>query len=121
VGGYNTKHSVGIYGKEPPFIPWGERDDEEIQQSICEQALSEPIEEASGDLIIEAFTLVYNRSRQPHQGIAFGKLENGRRTIALIVGTQEKIIELEDKELVGKAFPVHFDPITEHNVITCPK
>lgn len=121
VGGYNTKHSIGIYGKEPPFIPWGERDDEELQQSIYKQALSEPIEEANGKITIEAFTLVYNRSRLPYQGIVFGKLENGRRTLALIVGAPENIIELEDKELVGKTFPVHFDQNTKYNVIAYPK
>ncbi|GAG54065.1 unnamed protein product, partial [marine sediment metagenome] len=46
-GGYNTKQSFGIYGTEPPVIPWDERDDSEIQQSIFSKSLPDPIEDAN--------------------------------------------------------------------------
>jgi len=120
VGGYNTKHSIGIYGKEPPLKPWNEREDEKIQQSIYDQALSEPIEEAEGNLTIEAFTVIINRDGTPKQGIVFGKLESGDRTLALIIADTEKLLSLEKEELVGKAFPVHYDININFNVISFP-
>ena len=108
-GGYNTKQSFGIYGTQPPVIPWDERNDAEIQQSIFSKSLPDPIEEADNQITIEAYTIYYDRKGLPKRVIVCGHLENGRRTLALIEGKTELLEKLEKQELVGKVFPVHHD------------
>ena len=117
-GGYNTKQSFGIYGTEPPFIKWGEKSHVEINQSILANKLPKPIEQANGDLTIEGYTISYDRTGVPKQGIVIGFLESNRRTIAFINAEPDILIELEKQELVGKKFPVHFDINLDRNFIS---
>ena len=117
-GGYNTKQSFGIYGTEPPIKFWDERDDTKIQQSILAQILPEPVEEASGQLTIEAYTFAYDREGNPRRGIVIGHLKNGRRTLANIEAKTEVLLNLEQQELVGQTFLVHFDSNISCNVIS---
>lgn len=117
-GGYNSKQSFGIYGTDPPFISWKERDDYEIQQSILAKSLQEPIEKSNGQLTIEAYTIQYKRDGQPNQLIALGHLENGRRTLAIIKAKPKLLQKFEQQELVGKIFPVHFDSTSGFNIIS---
>ena len=117
-GGYNTRQSFGIYGTDPPGKLWGERDDAKVQQSILAQILPEPVEEANGQLTIEAYTFVYDRKGNPRRGIVIGHLENGRRTLANLEAETEVLLNLEQQELVGQTFPVHFDSNLSCNVIS---
>ena len=116
-GGYNTKQSFGIYGTEPPFIQWGEENQVEIQQSILARQLQKPIEQANGNLTIDGYTITYDRTGIPKQGIVIGTLENNRRTIAFINAVPDILIKLEKQELVGQRFPVYYDINLDRNVI----
>jgi acetyl-CoA C-acetyltransferase len=116
-GGYNTKQSFGIYGTEPPVLLWGEQNNAEIQQSILAKQLPEPIEQANGKLTIEGYTITYDRTGMPKQGIVIGTLENNRRTIAFINAVPDILIKLEKQELVGQRFPVHYDINLDRNII----
>jgi acetyl-CoA C-acetyltransferase len=117
-GGYNTKQSFGIYGNKPPAIPWEERDDSEIQKEILRVALSDPVKEANGQLTIEAYTIYYERDGRPKRGIVIGYLEDGRRTFARIEDESERLEELENQDLIGKIFQVHFDRESGVNLIS---
>jgi acetyl-CoA C-acetyltransferase len=116
-GGYNTKQSFGIYGTELPKIPWNKRDDSEIQESILKKILPEAIEQANGQLTIEAYTIPYNRDGMPKKGIFIGHLSNGRRTFAIISAQSELLLKLERKECVGLTFPVQYDVKNGFNFI----
>lgn len=116
-GGYNTKQSFGIYGTEPPVKSWLERDDTKIQESILGKSLPEPVEEANGQLTIEAYTIHYDRIGNPKRGIVIGRLKNGRRTLANINVSSELLRKLEQQELVGLTFPVHFDSSIDRNLL----
>jgi acetyl-CoA C-acetyltransferase len=116
-GGYNTKQSFGIYGTEPPVLFWGEQNNTEIQQSILVKQLQKPLEQANGNLTIEGYTIAYDRTGMPKQGIVIGTLENNRRTIAFINVVPDILIKLEKQELVGQKFPVYYDINLDRNVI----
>jgi acetyl-CoA C-acetyltransferase len=115
-GGFNTKQSIGIYSSKPPKIPWGARDDSKIQNSILEKELPEPVEKASGKLIVEGYSIIYERSGQPKRGVVIGTLENGRRSIA-IVTEPELLLALETQEIVGKTSTVQYDSNIDRNTI----
>ena len=108
-GGYNTKYSIGIYNKNGSSNSWVDNDAAVIQRSILEGALPAPIEEANGRLTIEAYTLIYDRTDKPIQGIILGHLDDGRRTLAQIDAKPEEFLKMAQKELVGQICNVHFD------------
>ncbi len=117
-GGYNTKQSIGIYGTDRPVIPWSERNDTAVQESILAKALPEPIEQANGQLTIEAYTIYYDRSGQPMRGIVVGRLENGRRTIAIIIAKPDTLKKMEQNELIGQTLTVNHDLSKRRNLIS---
>jgi acetyl-CoA C-acetyltransferase len=116
-GGYNTKQSVGIYGKSPPKFSWSMEDNNEIQSNILNNRLKNPIEKAEGILEIEAYTITYDRTGNPKEGIIIGTLENGHRTVALLKDNPEILNKLEDEKIVGRKLEVKYDKKIDRNVI----
>ena len=82
-----------------------------------EEELAPPLEEANGNLRIEAYTIMYHRNGNPERGVVLGTLENGRRTLANIIATPEIFQKLVKQELVGKVFEVQFDSKLDCNLI----
>jgi acetyl-CoA C-acetyltransferase len=116
-GGYNSKQSIGIYGKEPPEIPWSGRDDTEIQEKILKDILEKPIEKANGMIRVDAFTMTYERNGDPKEGIIVGSFENGHRTLALLKGNPKILKNFERVELVGKKLVVNYNSDIDRNVV----
>lgn len=116
-GGYNSGESVGIYGSQPPYIPWSVRDDTIIQQSIIEKKLPLSIEKANGSLTVDAYTIMYDRLGKPKRVIVIGTLENGLRTIAITKNYIPKLLTLEKQDLVGRIFVVQYDSTVERNIL----
>jgi acetyl-CoA C-acetyltransferase len=117
-GGYNTKQSIGIYGSKPPKIPWGARDDSKIQESILEKELPEPIEKASGQLRVEGYSIIYNRSGEPKRGIIIGTLKNKGRALAIVQEGSEILSYLETQEGIGKIVTIQYDSTVDRNIVT---
>ncbi len=115
-GGFNTKQSVGIYGTTPSAVQWGVRDDSKIQNSIFQKELPEPVDQANGKVIIDGYSIFYERSGEPKRGTAIGTLENKRRCVAFITNP-ELLKTAESQELVGKTCIVQYDPVMKRNVI----
>ncbi|MFX0080730.1 MAG: hypothetical protein ACFE94_03160 [Candidatus Hodarchaeota archaeon] len=115
-GGYNTKQSIGIYGKTPPMIQWGVRDDSEIQESILKKILPEPVEKANGKIIIDGYSIIYKRTGEFYRGVVIGTLDNGRRSIAFVI-KPELLKTFETQEIVGKTCIVQYYSAIKRNTI----
>lgn len=118
-GGYNTKKSIGIYGKQPPSIPWTERDDSELQERIYSRKLEKPVKKVEGKNVItvEAYTIPHDRSGKPQYGIILGHLKDGRKTLAMMMGDADSLLKYEQKELIGTQFEVIQDDKLNQNII----
>ncbi len=116
-GGYNTAQSFGIYGKQPPAKLWDENDYEEVQKVINAKSLAEPVEKAIGNLKVEGYTIIFDRSGLPEYGVVIGKLDNHQRAFAFIMTDSETFSRLEKQELVGKKFLVKYDSELKCNKI----
>jgi acetyl-CoA C-acetyltransferase len=115
-GGYNTKQSFGIYGKEPPKISWSKKKDRKYQDLILNESLQEPIEQANGILTVEGYTLIYNREGKPKKGIVIGTLKGSEtKTLAII---EEGLKRIERKELVGCNFQIQYDTNLGYNTLS---
>ncbi|MEJ2250507.1 MAG: hypothetical protein P8Y70_15810 [Candidatus Lokiarchaeota archaeon] len=118
-GGYNTKQSFGIYGKEPPKISWDTVREKKSQKLIFQKQLPEPIHKAEGFIKIEGHTIIYNREGIPEKGIVIGTLNQGpKRTLAFLKGNSRILLKLANLELVGISVPVHFSFESGYNIIS---
>jgi acetyl-CoA C-acetyltransferase len=114
-GGYNTKQSIGIYGNSPPKEEWGNRDDSRIQESILNEALPEPMIKADGKLIVEGYSIIYDREGPAKRAVILGTLENKKRALALVT-EPEMLATLENQEIVGKKFVIKYNEAAERNI-----
>ena len=85
--------------------------------SWIETPTPEPIEKANGTLIIEAYTIIYDRKGLPEYGVVIGLLESGERTLAFISVDSGKLLSLEEQELIGKSFLVKYDSKINRNIL----
>ena len=105
-GGYLTKHSFGVYAACPP--PAGFRYDHP-QRAIDElpaRPLADVDDAATSTAVIEAYTVMYERSGTPQQAIAACLLPDGQRAWATSTDTSTATA-LTDGEWVGRT--VHID------------
>jgi acetyl-CoA C-acetyltransferase len=117
-GWYITKHSVGVYGGEPPVNPWVERDDSSVQRAIDAEALPEPEAEARGVLRVEAYVIRHDSAGEPALGTVLGRLADGSRTLAHIQAGKEELLEMERTELVGAEGRVGFSSELVRNIVS---
>jgi acetyl-CoA C-acetyltransferase len=108
-GGYNTKESIGIYGKSPPIKPWDPDEVSTLQDEIFRGKHLKVVDKANGTLTIEAYTIMYNKRRAPTMGIVLGHLEDDSRTLALLPQDSTILKALEHQELVSKICKVFHD------------
>jgi acetyl-CoA C-acetyltransferase len=101
-GWYITKHSVGVYGGDPPETHWTGRDDSPIQAGIDREALPEPVEKAEGELAVEAYVIRHGKDGSPTLGTVIGRLPDGRRALAHIDAGPGGLAEMERIEMVGR-------------------
>ncbi len=100
-GGYITKESIGIYGKSPPRVNWGEEDHTELLKSLLAKILPKPVEKANGEIAIDAYTIKYTRDGSPVQAIIVGHFKDGKRTIARMEKDLIEELKIDTDEFVG--------------------
>ncbi len=116
-GWYLTKHSVGIYAGTPSVHPWEDRDDSALQHSIDAQALPEPVEKASGALVVEAYVIRHGSTGSPVKGTVAGRLEDGSRTLAHMDADVDELLHWETHELVGREGVVRHEEKSGMNLV----
>ena len=118
-GGYNTKQSIGIYGKFGPKISWDDVKtiELEVQKKIYSTKLRKPIERANGEITIRGYTITFDRSGNPKKGIILGEFKNGTRTLAFMNFSIKRLLKLENEELVGRKAKVAYDEEIDRNIV----
>jgi acetyl-CoA C-acetyltransferase len=100
-GGYLTKHAVGVYSTQPGANAWSERDTARSQAAVDGLAYPQVAESPSaGTMHVEAHAVPY-RDGEPAHAIVVGRLEDGRRSVALAVDPSSIQTLLED-DCVGR-------------------
>lgn len=80
-GGFLSKHSVGIYGSDPPPAGFRSVDTSKEQSAIAGMALS-VASEASGEATVVAGTVVYARDGSVERAPVIAELADGTRIVA---------------------------------------
>lgn len=101
LGWYVTKHAIGVYGTEPGPAPW-RAPEGSLQPAIDAMPSPEVVESADGAATIETYTVAHERGGDPERGIVIGRLDDGRRFLAVIDGERAELESLEREEGVGR-------------------
>jgi acetyl-CoA C-acetyltransferase len=115
-GNYITKHSYGIYSTQPTQGEW-RREDPKILQAELDGLPKAPFTQTpQGAAKIETYTVMHGRNG-PEYGLVIGReAESGRRFIANPPADVAILMDLQDKEGLGRpGFVAHKDG---HNVFT---
>lgn len=100
LGWFTTKHSVGIYGAEPP--PQGYRPvDLSAEQAAIDATELDICLDATGPATVVASTVIHDRDGAPSNVPVFADLPDGRRVAANAVA--DEIAGLAGRNLVGES------------------
>jgi len=108
--GWNfTKHGLGLFGGEPPPRGWQRAGGPELQAWV--DGLPHPalVAQAEGDAVVETYTVVHGRDGGPERGVVILRLDERRRTIAVLPSDPAVLDGLEREEGVGRRGRVRFD------------
>lgn len=81
LGWYLTKHSVGVYGASPPPRGWRYDPCTQEQQAIDVGAL-ELLDDPAGEVMVQAMTVLHDRTGQVTGAPVFAQLASGARVVA---------------------------------------
>lgn len=82
VSWYMSKHSIGIYGSEPPPNGWRYASTKDDQARIDATALHTAAD-ADGEAVVDAFTVEHDREHGPVRAPIYATLLDGRRVVAV--------------------------------------
>ena len=100
-GGFATKHSLGVYGTEPPAGGFRHADPQDEIDALPRRTLAEPAE-AAGPATIEAYTVMHGRDGKPETAFAACLLADGRRAWG-VSGDADLAAGMTVGEWVGRA------------------
>jgi len=78
---YMSKHSINIFGTNPPPNGWRFADTKNDQARIDSTAM-ETASDASGEAVVDAFTVEHDREKGPVRAPIYATLADGRRVVA---------------------------------------
>jgi acetyl-CoA C-acetyltransferase len=102
-GGVLSKHSLGIYGSEPPAAGFIQADTSAEQAEIKASAIDVTLA-AEGDAKVDGGTVVYDRAGEPSSAPIIATLSDGRRVVA--VASEQTLPTLAGRTLVGETVRV---------------
>lgn len=104
-GGYLTKHSVGVYGTEPPTheFRW-----EDVQSEVDREPTRSLAVQWSGEGSVESWTTPFTRDGDPEKAFLAVRTPDGARTLAVITDAAEAKGTVEG-DIAGARVRVHDD------------
>ena len=99
-GNYITKQSAGIYSTEPIKTPFSPKNPSIYQSEINSRKGPSFTEFASGNAVIETYTIIHGREG-PSFGIVFGRLEDNSRFIANTPNDIDLMLKMTTEDFLG--------------------
>jgi acetyl-CoA C-acetyltransferase len=103
-----SKHSVGIYASQGKASPKPQIPPESCQAELDKIEGPPLIDQASGDAVVETYTLFHDRSGQPIDAVIIGRLDNGARFLAKTERDKDLLAAMMENEFIGAKGRVNF-------------
>ncbi len=101
LGWYLTKHAVGVYSAAPREGGFRREDPAPRQAWLDAQPAPELAREPQGAATIETYTVLHDRDGSPVRGLVVGRLDDGRRFLAIAPDDRAVLEALTAREGVG--------------------
>ena len=101
-GWYLTKHALGIYSTAPPDNPFEPHDAAAPNRRIAAMDHPEMEPRPSGSGTVETYTVMFDRSGQPEQGLVLGRLESGKRFVAQTPRDKQVLAQMIGEDPIGQ-------------------
>ena len=104
-GGYLTKHSIGVYGTEPPRAEfrW-----EDVQSAVDQEPTRTAYDQWEGIGTIESWTAPFDRDGRPQKAFVSVRTPEDARTLAVLTA-QGDVQASVDNDIAGAQVAVHGD------------
>jgi acetyl-CoA C-acetyltransferase len=116
IGWFMHKHAAGVYGAHPTDADLSRHDLEDESRCLVGDPPIETVDEASGEGVIETYTVVYSRDGTPSYAIIYGKTDKGSRFIARDLPGEGMIEALTSQNRVGARVRLRYDRRQERNL-----
>jgi acetyl-CoA C-acetyltransferase len=103
-----SKHSIGLYAGQGKEMPKRQIPPESYQAELKKLKGPPLIEQASGNAVVETYTLFHDRSGQPIDAVVIGRLDNGARFLAKIAKDKDLLTAMMETEFIGRKGSVDF-------------
>lgn len=103
-----SKHSVGIYAGQGKEMPKPQIPPESCQAELDKIKGPPLIDQASGNAVVETYTLFHDRSGQPVDAVIVGRLDNGARFLAKTERDKDLLAAMMETEFIGRKGRVNF-------------
>ncbi|MFV0279935.1 MAG: acetyl-CoA acetyltransferase [Rhodoblastus sp.] len=101
-GNYITKHSWGVYSTDPTQGAWARENPDALQAEIDALPKAPFTQTPAGEGAIETYTIMHGKAG-PELGIIIGReASSGRRFIANTPGDKATLMDLQEKEGLGR-------------------
>jgi acetyl-CoA C-acetyltransferase len=101
VGWYMTKHSIGVYGSEPPKRPFCDVDSTPYQAELDRIEHPQLDVQPAGRATIETYTVPFEKEG-PGPAVVIGRLDSGARFLAHTPPDPTLLAELTEFEGIGR-------------------
>jgi acetyl-CoA C-acetyltransferase len=101
-GWYLTKHSLGIYSADRPDRPFSMPEPGVLTGRIESMQHPEIDPEPSGRASIETYTVMFDRSGKPQQGLVIGNLDRGGRFVAHTCTDETLLEQMTRQDPIGQ-------------------
>lgn len=101
-GWYLTKHSLGIYSTDRPDRPFSTQDSASLRHQIETMPHPKMDPNPSGRASIETFTVMFDRSGRPQQGLVLGNLDRGGRFVAHTRPDETLLEQMTQQDPIGQ-------------------
>lgn len=104
-GGYLTKHSIGVYGTNPPDtgFRW-----EDVQSEVNQEPTRKALEQWEGTGTIETWTTPFSRDGRPERTFVAVRTPDDVRTLAVLTAAADAQASVRD-DIAGAKVAVHGD------------
>ncbi|HME49462.1 acetyl-CoA acetyltransferase [Mycobacterium sp.] len=106
-GGYLTKHSIGIYGTEPPSTEFRWQD---VQSEVDREPTRRAAREWEGVGTVEAWTVPFDRDAKPEKAFVAVRTPEDARTMTVIIDPSEAATAVRE-DIAGAKIHVRADGI----------
>lgn len=104
-GGYLTKHSLGVYGTEPPGSGFRWQD---VQSAVDAQPTRPELTQWQGTGAVESWTTPFDRDGKPQHVFLAVRTPDGSRTLAVSRDRDTADASVRE-DIAGAAVDVHVD------------